>query len=188
MENFSIFGLMKDNLQYNRIDLIKSFGNREYSISKDSRALWNNNIEEHPFIREILSVGRYFILVGDVKNWKTIFVSDECKNITEYQREEALLMGPEFPVKFTHPEDWQIIVRKNQQALECLYATPENERKFITVIYYYRALLKGGNTIHVQHQSLPIGFDGYRTSVYFCKRIYGYFSSSHATSPQSVLS
>lgn len=150
---------MNKHRGYNYIDLAKTIGMRHYKVRKEDHSELLKKIESHPLTKGILSVGQYFVLIGNVQSWKTIFLSKDCELLTGYSRKEAFEMGPELMVRFTHPEDFPIVMTYNEKGIKYLYSLSVEDRIFQTAIHYYRGVKKDGTVLNVQHQSFAIGFD-----------------------------
>ena len=145
--------------KYSYIDLAKTVGRRDYFVKEKDHLELLKQVESHPLTKGILSVGPYFVIVGDVVSWKTAFLSSDCEKVTGYEHKEAFEMGAEFLVRIAHPEDFPVIMGYNKICIEKLFSMPHDKRLFQTAIHYYRGLTKDGITKNFQHQSFPIGFD-----------------------------
>ena len=150
---------MKKVLSRSYIDFANALGKKHYQVSDYDYDELLRSIEEHPLTKGFATIGPYFFLIGDVKNWKTLFVSEGVEQITGYSTKEAIEMGPELLVQFTHPDDYAFAMQTNQKAIEILYQQPIEDRAYFTCSFYYRGLRKDGNTLSIQHQIFPIGFD-----------------------------
>lgn len=152
---------------YNRIDLAKSIGPRQYTVLERDHLELRKQLEQHPLTSGLWAVGKYFIIIGEVQTWKTIYLSDTVEAITGYSHQEAFAMGADLLIKFTHPEDFPINMAKNQKGIQWLYQLPESERQYATATHYYRGIRKDGKQVFIQHQSFPIGFDAYNMPYVF---------------------
>ena len=118
-------------------------------------------LENHPLTQGLWAVGKYFLVIGEIKNWTTLYLSPSVEEITGFGPREAFPMGAELLVQFTHSEDFPINMAHNKLGVDRLFALPEAERSLATITLYYRGVHQDGRIIFVQHQSFPIGFDAY---------------------------
>ena len=150
---------MKKALSHSYIDFANALGKKQYQVrDKDYEDLLQS-IEAHPLAKGFATIGPYFFLIGDVKNWKTLALSEGVEQITGYSWKEGMEMGPELLVRFTHPDDYTFAMQTNQKAIEILYKQAPEDRAYFICSFYYRGLRKDGTELSIQHQIFPIGFD-----------------------------
>lgn len=150
---------MKKALSHSYIDFANALGKRQYQVrDKDYEDLLQS-IDQHPLTKGFATIGPYFFLIGNVQTWKTLFLSEGVEQITGYSYNEAIAMGPELLVRFTHPEDYAFAMQTNQKAIEILYKQAPEDRAYFVCSFYYRGLRKDGTELSIQHQIFPIGFD-----------------------------
>lgn len=150
---------MKHALRYSYIDFARAIGEKRYIFREDHRIDLLESIEDNPLIKGILNVGPYFIMLGNVQTWETLFVSEGCEKITGYTIDEAYSIGPQLLVNFNHPEDYSVTMETNRKALSILYQSDPDDRPYITCIFYYRGVHKNGNIMSIQQQVIPVSFD-----------------------------
>jgi DNA-binding CsgD family transcriptional regulator len=150
---------MKQTLRYNYIDLAKAIGKRNYVLPSGKQVDILENTQNNQLLGSVLNIGPNFTIFGNVQNWETIFVSEGCEKVTGYTCEEAMLLGPQLLVQFTHPEDYPVAMETNKRALEVLFQAEPEDRPFITCIFYYRGIHRDGSIKNIQQHVLPTAFD-----------------------------
>ena len=150
---------MKKALSHSYIDFANALGKLQYHVQEQDYEDLKKSIEQHPLTKGIVAIGPYFFLIGDVKNWKTLFLSEGVEQITGYTVKEGIEMGPELLVRFTHPDDYAFAMQTNQKAIEILYQQAPEDRAYFICSFYYRGLRKDDKVLSIQHQIFPIGFD-----------------------------
>jgi DNA-binding CsgD family transcriptional regulator len=150
---------MKHQLRYSYIDFANAIGNKRYIFYEGHRFDLLENLENNKFIKGFLNVGPYFLMVGNIHTWKTLYVSDGCEKLTGYTVEEALSLGPQLLVVITHPDDYPVAMETNRQAVEMLFRADPADRPFLSCIFYHRGLHKDGMVMSMQQHIIPIGFD-----------------------------
>ncbi len=150
---------MKKALSHSYIDFANALGKRQYLVRDKDYDDLLEGIDQHPLSKGFATIGPYFFLIGNVKTWKNLYLSDEVEQITGYTYKEAMEMGPELLVRFTHPEDYAFAMQTNQKAIEILYQQAPEDRAYFICSFYYRGLRKDGKVLSIQHQIFPIGFD-----------------------------
>ena len=139
------------------IDLAKAFGSRDFMIL-DKR--YQTKLSKHPLVRGLWTVGRYFVLVGNMAEMKVEFISGDCQLVTGYHCHEIQELGAQFVMQFTIPPETPFNLSVVKLAIEYTMSQTSTERELIYVVYFYRAQKKDGSVITIQQQSIPIVFDG----------------------------
>jgi DNA-binding CsgD family transcriptional regulator len=150
---------MKKTLFRSYIDFANALGKRQYQVNKEDYADLLKSIEQHPLSGDIVTIGPYFFMIGNVQTWKTLYISEGIEQITGYTMTEGFEMGPELLVRFTHADDYSFAMQTNQKAVEILYQQAPEDRPYFICSFYYRGLRKDGKVLSIQHQIFPIGFD-----------------------------
>ncbi|MEO1655577.1 MAG: hypothetical protein AAFU64_18690, partial [Bacteroidota bacterium] len=75
---------MNRKKNYNRIDLAKSIGSRQYTVLEREHQQLLEGLENHPLTQGLWAVGKYFLVIGEIKNWKTLYLSPSVEEITGY--------------------------------------------------------------------------------------------------------
>lgn len=150
---------MNRKLRYNYFDFAKAISTKKYLVDDDRKFDLPEHFEKSPLARGVLSIGPSFIMFGNVKTWKTLYVSDDCEGITGFSSKEAQLLGPQFLVDLTHPEDYPVAMAANEKAVKALYDAPVDDRAYMTCIFYHRGIRKDGNPMHIMQQIIPFVFD-----------------------------
>ncbi|MCB0807270.1 MAG: PAS domain-containing protein [Bacteroidales bacterium] len=150
---------MKRQLQYNYIDFAKAIGPKRYILSGTEEIDLQQILLENPLFSGIFNVGPYFILLGNVKTWETLYISEGVEKITGYTIDDAISLGPQFLVNFTHPEDYPVAMETNSQAVVKLYDTDPDERKFLSCLFYHRGVHRNGHEMNIMQQIVPVKFD-----------------------------
>ncbi|MDH3709356.1 MAG: LuxR C-terminal-related transcriptional regulator [Cyclobacteriaceae bacterium] len=138
------------------IDLAKAFGKRDFVIL-DQR--YKTHLAQHPLVRGLWTVGRYFVLVGNMQDLKTEFISGDCTRITGYSCQEIKSLNAQFVMQFSLPPDLAFNLNVVKLAMEYALQIDKAERELIYVVYFFRAKKKDGQVITIQQQSIPIVFD-----------------------------
>lgn len=150
---------MKPTLRYNYIDFANGIGKRRYIFSEGEQLDLLELIENNPLINGILNIGPYFLILGNVHTWETLYVSDGCEKITGYSVDEAFSLGPQLLVNFTHPEDYPVAMKTNQMAVTKLYQANPEDRPFYSCVFYHRGVHRNGTVLNMMHQIFPVAFD-----------------------------
>jgi DNA-binding CsgD family transcriptional regulator len=146
-------------LRYNYIDFAKSIGPKRYIVSEGQQMDLIETLENNPLTKGILNTGPYFLLLGNVKTWETLYVSEGCEKITGYTVEEAIQMGPQLLVAITHPEDYPVAMETNRQAVAKLYDADPEDRPFYSCIFYHRGIHRSGTVFSISQHIIPVVFD-----------------------------
>lgn len=150
---------MEMPLRYSYIDFARAIGQKRYIVSEGREFDLVQILQENPLVSGILNVGPYFLLLGNVKTWETLYVSDGCEKLTGYTTGEAIAMGPQFLVTFTHPEDYPVAMETNRQAVASLYEASPDDRPHLSCVFYHRGVHKSGKTMSIMQHIVPIVFD-----------------------------
>ena len=138
------------------VDLAKAFGKQDFVIL-DQR--YKTHLAQHPLVRGLWTVGRYFVLVGNMQNLKTEFISGDCTRITGYSCQEIESLDAQFVMQFALPSDLAFCLNVVKLAMEYTLQRGKAERELIYVVYFFRGQKKDGQVITIQQQSIPIVFD-----------------------------
>ncbi len=150
---------MKPPLRYNYIDFANAIGKKRYIISEGQHLDLLALLENNPLIKGILNIGPYFLMLGNVHTWETLYVSDGCEKLTGYSVDKAISMGPQLMVNFTHPEDYPVAMETNRLALLKLYEAEPKDRPFFSCIFYHRGVHQNGTVFSIMQQIIPVVFD-----------------------------
>lgn len=150
---------MKNLLYYNYIDFAKAIGHKRYIISDGQKLDLQKELENNPLTKGILNVGPYFWVLGNVKTWETLYVSEGCEKLTGYSVEEAIAMGPQLLVALTHPEDYPIAMETNRQAVTKLYEAEPDDRPYFSCVFYHRGIHRNGSVFSISQHIIPLAFD-----------------------------
>ncbi len=150
---------MKTLLRHNYIDFANAIGAKRYIVSDGQNIDLIHLLKSNPLINGILNVGPYFLLLGDVKTWQTLYVSEGCEKISGYTVDEAIAMGPQLMVAFTHPEDYPVAMETNRQAVVMLYESNPVDRPFLSCVFYHRGVHKSGQVMNIMQHIVPVAFD-----------------------------
>ena len=150
---------MKLPLRNNYIDFAKALGNKRYIISEGQSVDLLESFENNPLSAGILNIGPYFMLLANVNTWKTLFISEGCEKLTGYTIKEAIVLGPQLMVNFTHPDDYPLAMETNKHAVQMLYEAEPDDRPFFSCIFYHRGIQKNGTVIKIMQHIVPITFD-----------------------------
>lgn len=174
--------IMSEDLQVS--DLAKAFGKQDYVIL-DSR--YKTKLANHPLVRGLWTIGRYFVIVGNMKNLNTELVSGDCFGISGYDQEEIQKLNAQFIIQFTVPDEQPFCLNVVKLNMQYLHGLEKDERDHIYAVYFYRAKKKDGKIITIQQQSIPIVFDENKVPYVF-SNIYtdiSYLGVSHV--PQALM-
>lgn len=150
---------MKPPLRYNYIDFANAIGKKRYLFSEGQQLDLSDLLENNPLLKGILNVGPYFIILGNVHTWETLYVSDGCEKLTGYTVKKAIALGPQFIVNFTHPEDYPVAMETNRQAVMKLYEAAPDDRLFYSCVFYHRGIHQNGTVLSIMHHIIPVAFD-----------------------------
>lgn len=150
---------MSNLLHYNYIDFAKAIGHKRYIISEGQQIDLQEALENNPLTKGILNVGPYFWMLGNVKTWETLYVSEGCEKLTGYTVEEAEMMGPQLLVAITHPEDYPIAMETNRQAVAKLYEAETIDRPYYSCVFYHRGVHRNGSVFSISQHTIPVAFD-----------------------------
>jgi len=167
-----------------QVDLAKAFGKHQYQILDMN---YREKILNHPLVRGLFTIGNYFVMVGNIKSMKIEFLGGNCKEISGYTEVEINKRQAEFLMSFAVPDDLHFNLEVVKIAIQYLQNRPENERDRIYVIYFYKARKKNGETMTIQHQSIPILFDAQKIPYVFTNIITDISHLGLANIPQSTL-
>ncbi|GJM30929.1 MAG: hypothetical protein DHS20C17_35640 [Cyclobacteriaceae bacterium] len=137
-------------------DLVKAFGRQDFQIL-DSQ--YKTRLANHPLVRALWTVGRYFVVVSNMQTWDTELVTGDCEAISGYSADEVAALKAEFAMNFPLQQDQAFNLNVVKLGMQYLHQQPKEQRESIYAVYFYRARRKGGQLITVQHQSIPIIFD-----------------------------
>lgn len=150
---------MNERLRYSYFDFAKAIGEKKYIIADGAQFDLSECFQKSPVAQGVLGMGPSFLLFGNVKTWKTMYVSDECYTITGYSTQEAKALGPQFLVNITHSDDYPIAMAANEKAVKVLYDAPIDDRPYLTCVFYHRGIRKDGSPMHIMQQIIPFAFD-----------------------------
>jgi DNA-binding CsgD family transcriptional regulator len=150
---------MKTTLKYSYIDFALAIGQKRYIVSEGQKLDLLRILKKNPLASGILNVGPYFLLLGNVKTWETLYVSEGCERVTGYTVEEAVIMGPQLLVAFTHPEDYPVAMETNRQAVAKLYEAEPDDRPFLSCVFYHRGIHRSGKVMNIMQHIVPVAFD-----------------------------
>ena len=145
--------------------LKKSFGVKQYRISD---TLYKEKIMDHPLINGIWTIGPSFTLVANTQNWSIDMVTGESELITGFSNEEILQLQGKFVLDFPVEEHNSANMAAVKLGMEYIASRPVQERNNIFVVYFYYARNKNGGLLTIQHQSIPLVFDGNHIPYIFC--------------------
>jgi DNA-binding CsgD family transcriptional regulator len=167
-----------------QLDLAKAFGKHQYQIMDLN---YREKILNHPLVKGLFTIGKYFVMVGNMKTMKIEYLGGDCKEITGFTESEINKRHAEFLMSFAIPEDLHFILEVVKIAIQYLQSRPVDERDQIYVIYFYRARKKKEELMTIEHQSIPILFDA-KTIPYVFTNILTEISHLGLTNiPQSTL-
>lgn len=150
---------MTQKLSYNYIDFANGIGKKRYVFSADQKLDLQELIEKNTLINGILNIGPYFLILGNVNTWETLYISEGCIKISGYSVEEATALGPQLLVNFVHPEDYPVTMETNKLAVMKLYQAAPEDRPYYSCVFYHRGVHRNGNVLSIMHQILPVAFD-----------------------------
>lgn len=150
---------MKHQLRYSYIDFAKAIGDKRYIFPAGNQLDILENIENNPLIKGVLNVGPYFMMLGNVQTWETLYISEGCEKLTGYPVEEAIKLGPQLLVQFPHPDDYPMAMETNKRALEIFFHAEPDDRPYISCVFYYRGVHKDGSIRSIQQHVVPAAFD-----------------------------
>jgi DNA-binding CsgD family transcriptional regulator len=150
---------MEQPLKFNYLDFAHIIGKKHYIFLKGEQLDLKDLLEKNPLIQGILNIGPYFMMLGNVHTWETLYISDGCEKITGYSVEEAYSLGPQLLVNFTHPEDYPVAMETNQMAIKKLYQAEPKDRPFFSCVFYHRGINKNGEMLNIMQQTIPVAFD-----------------------------
>jgi DNA-binding CsgD family transcriptional regulator len=147
------------------IPIKKAFGKQHYRIKNTAH---REKILNHPLINNLYSVGKSFAIIANTNTWEIESVTGDTKDLTGYTAEEIYHMGGEFVMSFTVQEHLLVNMATVKACMEYSNSIPEEQREFISAIYYYHGRKKNGDIIAVQHQTIPVAFDEQKIPYIFC--------------------
>ncbi len=177
---------MKQSLRFNYIDFANGLGKRRYIFSEGKQFDLLELLEKNPLINGILNIGPYFLILGNVHTWETLYVSDGCEKITGYSVDEAFSLGPQLLVNFTHPEDYSVAMETNKMAVAKLYQANPEDRPFYSCVFYHRGVHRNGtvltqwNRVECDAANFSGGFRFAGKSLHFCHCYYRYNTPANA--------
>jgi DNA-binding NarL/FixJ family response regulator len=142
--------------QHDVIDLVKAFGKQDFLILDNQ---YQTKLANHPLVRGLWTIGRYFVLVSNMHNWEVELVNGDCFQLTGYQPDEIKSMKAQFMINITADADLPFCLNVVKLGMQYLHQQPLEGRELIYAVYFYRARKKNGQIITVQQQSIPILFD-----------------------------
>jgi DNA-binding CsgD family transcriptional regulator len=142
--------------EYAPIDLIKAFGKQNYQIL-DNR--YKQYLANHPLVKNLWTIGHFFVVVANTNEWKTEFAGGECEEVSGYSAAEIEALHAEFIIHFNLPEDTGFNLDISKLAIQYVNTRPIEEKPLVFAVYFYRARRKDGKVITVQHQTIPLYFD-----------------------------
>lgn len=146
------------------IDLAKAFGKQDFQIL-DSQ--YKTKLANHPLVRGLWTIGRYFVLASNMQTWDIELVSGDCFQLTGYQPEEVESLKAQFMMDYTTTTDLPFCLNVVKLGMQYLHQRPKEERELIYAVYFYRAKKKDGQIITVQQQSIPVLFDEHKVPYIF---------------------
>jgi DNA-binding CsgD family transcriptional regulator len=152
------------NKSYNYLDLARAFGKQDYVIYQKD---YQQELQSHPLAKGLWSAGKWFSIIGNTHSWKTEMILGDCDGVTGYSAKEALQEHAQFVVRMVHPDDMPFVAAVINLGMQYLHNLPENEREYMYVSYFTRALRKDGRMIIVQNQSFPLVFDAQKIPFIF---------------------
>lgn len=138
------------------IDLKKAFGKQDYLILNNK---YKQELANHPLVRNLWTIGHFFVMVGNTFTWRIELVCGECEQVCGYSAKEIESGSADWIMKFGHPEDTSFNMAVTQLGMQYINSRPLEERELNFVVYFYRARRKDGRIITVQHQAIPLYFD-----------------------------
>jgi DNA-binding CsgD family transcriptional regulator len=141
---------------YTPIDLVKAFGKQNYLIL-DTR--YKQQLANHPLVKNLWTIGHFFVVVANTSEWKTELASGECEKVSGYSAAEIEAQNIEFMFNFPLQEDTGFNMVISKLAMQYINSRPAEEKELIYIVYFYRARRKEGKVITVQHQAIPLYFD-----------------------------
>ena len=150
---------MNQKLRYNYIDFANGIGKKRYVFTEGKKLDLQQLLENNALINGLLNIGPYFLILGNVHTWETLYVSDGCEKISGYTVEEALALGPQLLVNLTHPEDYPVTMETNRMAVQKLYQAVPEDRPFYSCVFYHRGVYRNGSVLNLMHQIFPVAFD-----------------------------
>lgn len=142
--------------QLDVIDLTKAFGKQDFLILDGH---YKTKLANHPLVRGLWTIGRYFVMVSNTHTWEIELVSGDCLHLTGYSPEEVEVMKAQFIMNYTTDPDLPFCLNVVKLGMQYLNQRPSEERELIYAVYFYRAQKKDGKVITVQQQSIPVLFD-----------------------------
>lgn len=138
------------------IDLAKAFGKQDFLILDNE---YQTKLANHPLVRGLWTIGRYFVMVSNMQTWNIELVSGDCLQLTGYEPEEIESMKAQFIMNYTTDTDTPFCLNVVKLGMQYLHQRPHEERELIYAVYFYRAQKKDGQIITIQQQSIPVLFD-----------------------------
>lgn len=166
------------------LDLSKAFGKHQYQLID---ANYREKILNHPLVKELFSIGNYFVLVANMKSMEIEFLGGKYQEITGYTEAEIKQRHAEFMMSFAIEPDLQFNLEVVKIAIQYLQKQPVDQRDFIYVTYFYKAYKKNGEVAVMQHQSVPILFDAQKIPYAFTNIITDVSHLGLANIPQATL-
>lgn len=145
---------MKERLT--QIDLAKAYGKHSYQILDLN---YREKILNHPLVQGLFTIGKYFVIVGNVKTWKTEFLGGDIEDITGFGYKEIKQREADFLMTFATQNHVSFLLEVVKLAIGYLQQRPIQERERIFAVYFFQARKKNGDIITIQQQSIPILFD-----------------------------
>lgn len=144
---------------------LKNALNRTHFLVHDNQ--YQQQLANHPLVKNLWTIGHFFVIVSNLKTWLMELVSGECEVVSGYSAAEILTQNAEFSMQFGLPEDTRFNIIVTQLGMEYYKSRPVEERELIFFVYYYRARRKDGKIITVQHQCIPLCFDSVKVPFVF---------------------
>lgn len=139
------------------IQIIKAFGKQDYVILQKD---YQQELKNNPLLLSLWTVGKWFTFVANTQNWSIELVTGDAEALTGMSKEEVLQMQGNFISGFVFPDDFPFVTQTVQQAMIYVNSLPLNERIYVYVVFYFRAVKKSGEVITIQNQNIPLVFDG----------------------------
>ena len=169
---------------YEVADLTKAFGKREYVILDRK---YQTSLADHPLVSGLWTVGRYFVVVGNMERMTLDLITGDCARITGFTCKEIEQLQGKFMMGFGVPQHMGFNMSVVKLAMEYLHHRDPVERDFIYVVYFYKALKKDGQVITIQHQSIPIVFDELKVPFIFTNIFTDISYLGITNTPQAIL-
>ena len=147
---------MKNEVKSAFDQFLAIMGNRRRLLREDEYKVL---LKRENITKGFVSIGPSFLMLSDLNSLKFLDVSEGCREVMGYTREEIMAAGANFTFQIVHPQDLEHCLQMIKISWEFINELPEDMKSSYVSNFYYRAIRKDGIVIKAQLQVMQLESD-----------------------------